>query len=95
MRKNIFMRVVKVTSKGQVTIPAEVRGELGIDEHTHLEVMVEGDAVQLRKIGTTRPLGPDDPIWDLIGAGAGGQSDVSEHHDQHLAEAERRAWRES
>ncbi len=89
------MRVVKVTSKGQVTIPAEVRSELGIDEHTHLEVSVDGDAVRLRKLGATRPLGNEDPIWDLIGLTASGRHDVSEQHDAHLAEAESRAWRES
>jgi AbrB family looped-hinge helix DNA binding protein len=89
------MRVVKVTSKGQVTIPAEVRSELGIDEYTHLAVSVDGDAVRLRKLGVTRPLGNEDPIWDLIGAAASGRHDVSERHDEHLAEAEMRAWRES
>ena len=32
------MKVVKVTSKGQVTIPVEVRAALGIDKDSYLEV---------------------------------------------------------
>ena len=66
------MKVVKVTSKGQVTIPVEVRVDLGIDEDTYLEVTKEGNEIRLRKVVPTRPLGSDDPIWSLIGAGGSG-----------------------
>ena len=32
------MKAIKVTSKGQVTIPIEIRTALGIDDDTYLEV---------------------------------------------------------
>ena len=36
------MKVVKVTSKGQVTIPSEMSASLGIGEGTYMEVSEEG-----------------------------------------------------
>jgi AbrB family looped-hinge helix DNA binding protein len=89
------MKVVKCTSKGQVTIPAEVRAALGITEDSCLEVSTVGDEVRMRKLVAVRPLGGDDPIWELVGVGASGASDVAESHDQYLADAERGRWHES
>jgi AbrB family looped-hinge helix DNA binding protein len=89
------MKVGKVTSKGQITIPLAARRALGISEGTYVEVRAEGDELRLRKIVRVRPLGPDDPIWRLVGATASGASDVSENHDRYLAEAEIAGWRES
>ena len=89
------MKVVKVTSKGQVTIPVDVRTALGIDEGTYLEVSEEGNEIRLRKVVPMRPLSEDDPIWDLIGAGSSGHTDIGEQHDRHLAEGEIGRWRES
>lgn len=43
---------MRVTSKGQVTIPVEIRQQLGIDSDTEVEFEVVGNVVQLRK--TTR-----------------------------------------
>ena len=89
------MKAVKVTSKGQVTIPAEIRLSLGIDERSYLEV-TEGDGeIRLRKIVPTRPLGSDDPIWDLLGSGESSATDVSADHDRYLAAGEIERWRES
>jgi transcriptional pleiotropic regulator of transition state genes len=89
------MKALKVTSKGQITIPIELRTALGIDEHTYLEVSEAEDEIRLRKIVSTRPLGREDPIWDLIGAGESGQGRIAIDHDQHLASAEIARWRES
>lgn len=89
------MKVAKVTSKGQVTIPVEIRHQLGIGDNTYLEVSVDGDAVRFRKRRDARPLGDEDPIWDLIGAAASGDREGSTDHDHHLAEGERRRWRSS
>jgi transcriptional pleiotropic regulator of transition state genes len=89
------VKVVKVTSKGQVTIPVEAREKLGIGEDTYLEVSVEGSSVRFRKRAAGRALDDDDPIWDLIGSGRGGARNVSRDHDRVLAEVERRRWRES
>jgi AbrB family looped-hinge helix DNA binding protein len=89
------MKVVKVTSKGQVTIPIEVRDAFGIDEGTYLEVSEEGDEIRLRKVVPVRPLSDEDPIWELVGAGESGYSNAAEEHDRHVADAEIERWRES
>lgn len=89
------MKLIKVTSKGQITIPIEVRDALGIDEGTYLEVSAYGGEIRLRKVVPVRPLSDGDPIWDLVGAGHSGYSDVSEQHDRHVAEAEIERWGES
>jgi AbrB family looped-hinge helix DNA binding protein len=89
------MKAVKVTSKGQITLPIEIRTALGIDEGAYLEVLEEGDDIRLRKIVRVRSLGNDDPIWDLVGAGDSGGGDASAAHDRYLAEGEVARWRES
>ena len=89
------MKVVKVTAKGQVTIPVDVRTALGIDEDTYLEVSADGNEIRLRKIVPVRPLSDDDPVWNLVGAGESGQTSVAEEHDRHLAGGEIGRWRES
>ncbi len=89
------MKVVKVTSKGQVTIPSDLRTSLGIDEGTYLEVSEQGEEIRLRKLVFARPLGADDPIWSLIGAGQSGLEDVARDHDRYLANGEIAQWRGS
>ena len=41
---------MRVTSKGQVTIPIEIRQQLGIDSDTEVEFEIEGNVVRLRKV---------------------------------------------
>ncbi len=89
------MKSVKVTSKGQVTIPIEIRTALGIDKDTYLEVSESEHEIRLRKIVPARPLGREDPIWNLVGAGESGRADIATEHDRHLADAEIDRWRES
>ncbi len=89
------MKVVKATSKGQVTIPVEIRAALGIDEDSYLEVSADGDEVRMRRIVAAAPLAADDPIWSLVGAGESGEHDVAADHDRHLAEGELARWRGS
>ncbi len=43
-----------VTSKGQVTIPKEIRETLGVNEGDKLLFLVEGDKVVLRKVGSEK-----------------------------------------
>jgi AbrB family looped-hinge helix DNA binding protein len=40
---------MRITSKGQVTIPREIRARLGLLPETEVEFSVRGDAVVLRK----------------------------------------------
>ena len=56
----------KVTTRGQVSIPSEVRKRLHIKPDTLLEWVVEGNAVRVIPI-------PDDPITALRGSGRKGE----------------------
>ncbi len=40
---------MKITSEGQITIPAEIREKLGLIPNTEVEFEVIGDVVYLRK----------------------------------------------
>jgi AbrB family looped-hinge helix DNA binding protein len=40
---------MRITSKGQVTIPQEIREKLGLLPHSEVEFEIVGDSVQLRK----------------------------------------------
>ncbi|HHY36036.1 MAG TPA: AbrB/MazE/SpoVT family DNA-binding domain-containing protein [Firmicutes bacterium] len=84
--------IVRVTSKGQMTIPVSVRKILGIREGDSLAVRVDGNEIRLRKIEVIHPLSDADPIWKLIGAGESGERDVSEKHDRYVAEGETKRW---
>ena len=41
---------MRVTSKGQVTIPIEIRERLGLHPGSEVEFELDGDAVRLRKV---------------------------------------------
>jgi AbrB family looped-hinge helix DNA binding protein len=47
---------MQITSKGQVTIPLEVRNKLGLLPHTEVEFDVVGDHARIRKV--RRSAGP-------------------------------------
>jgi AbrB family looped-hinge helix DNA binding protein len=89
------MAVVKVTEKGQVTLPVSLRRKLGITKDDYLVVESEGEYLKLHKLSHAKPLGPQDPIWALVGSGASGKREVSLRHDHYLAEGERKRWRKS
>jgi len=40
---------MRITSKGQVTIPQEIREKLGLLPHSEVEFDVVGDSVRMRK----------------------------------------------
>jgi len=48
---------MKITSKGQVTIPVEIRERLGFLANTEVEFEVIGDDLYLRKIKSPEPQG--------------------------------------
>jgi AbrB family looped-hinge helix DNA binding protein len=41
---------MRITSKGQVTIPVEIREQLGLLPDSEVEFEVEGNAVRIRKV---------------------------------------------
>lgn len=44
---------MQITSKGQVTIPQEVRTQLGLLPHTEVEFELAGDHARIRKVKRT------------------------------------------
>ena len=48
---------MQVTSKGQVTVPVEIRERLGIQPGTEVEFEIAGDTVVLRKAQDSRRRG--------------------------------------
>jgi transcriptional pleiotropic regulator of transition state genes len=89
------MPIVKVTEKGQITLPVELRRKLGITQDDYLVVESTGEYLTLHKASQAKALSAEDPIWQMIGQGAGGKRDVSARHDRYLAQAERKRWRKS
>jgi AbrB family looped-hinge helix DNA binding protein len=89
------MAIVKVTEKGQITLPIDLRRKLGITKDDYLVVESEGDYVTLHKVSHAKALSAEDPIWDMIGQGAGSKTDVAARHDYYLARGERKRWRKS
>ena len=48
---------MRITSKGQVTIPQEIRERLGLLPNCEVEFELDGDSVRLRKARGTRTRG--------------------------------------
>jgi AbrB family looped-hinge helix DNA binding protein len=47
---------MRLTSKGQVTIPIEIREKLGMLPNTEVEFELDGDSVRIRKAAGSRGL---------------------------------------
>lgn len=79
------MSVAKVTYKGQITIPKEIRDALGISEGDHVIIVVDGDKAILRpvrrgslselrgKLPATHPFPGVDQVRDEVGVRLGEQ----------------------
>jgi transcriptional pleiotropic regulator of transition state genes len=90
------MAIVKVTEKGQITLPVNLRRKLGITKDDYLLVVEsDGEYVTLHKVSHAKALSAEDPIWEMIGQGASGKRDVAARHDYYLAKGERKRWRKS
>lgn len=48
---------MKITTKGQVTIPVEIREKLGLLPNTEVEFEIVGKAVRMRKVRRAGPEG--------------------------------------
>ena len=45
---------MKITTKGQVTIPQDIRERMGLLPNTEVEFLVEGNAVKIRRVAGPR-----------------------------------------
>lgn len=52
MAEDTIIDVTKVTEKGQVVIPKEIRDKMGFKQGTRLIVVASGDAVVLQRVET-------------------------------------------
>jgi AbrB family looped-hinge helix DNA binding protein len=50
---------MRITAKGQVTIPAEIRERLGLLPHTEVDVETDGDTVTIRRAGDAKRRGQE------------------------------------
>jgi len=64
---------MRLTSKGQVTIPQEIRERLGLLPQTEVEFEIDGDAVRIRPARRSRSRG-DALIARMRGSAAPGLS---------------------
>jgi AbrB family looped-hinge helix DNA binding protein len=58
---------MRITSKGQITIPQAIREQLGLLPETEVEFQVKGNAVQIVKSGRSRSRG-DKVVRNLRGS---------------------------
>ncbi|MFZ5592495.1 MAG: AbrB/MazE/SpoVT family DNA-binding domain-containing protein [Bacillota bacterium] len=84
--------LMRVTAKGQLTIPINIRKKLNIRAGDYLQIHLAEKEIRIRKVEPVHPLSPNDPIWQMIGAGKSGQKDVSVNHDKY-AEGELERWK--
>jgi AbrB family looped-hinge helix DNA binding protein len=77
---------MRITSKGQVTIPVEIRERLGLLPETEVEFRVEGQAVRLVKVQPRKGRSRGETIVTRLR----GTADVRMSTDQILALTRRR-----
>lgn len=64
-----------LTTKGQVTIPKNLRDKYGLDEHTEIEFVDEGGSIRIIKKGGGHT--PVDSVYGILGK-------KNEHTDVHI-----------
>ncbi|HEX5982873.1 MAG TPA: AbrB/MazE/SpoVT family DNA-binding domain-containing protein [Solirubrobacterales bacterium] len=77
---------MKITSKGQVTIPKEIRDEFGLLPGTEVEFVVEGGQVKVRKLQGDRGRGRE--IVEHLGRASGGDIKMSTEEIMRLTRGE-------
>lgn len=82
------MNLIRIRSKGQVTLPLAVRKALGASEGDYLVCEVQNDSVVLRKAPVYPRASFNDGIWKLVGSAEDreGKDDVSVNKHKYLGE---------
>lgn len=57
---------MRITSRGQVTIPADIRARAGLLPHTEVEVVYDGSAVRIRRPQLARPRPTQQQVEDYL-----------------------------
>jgi antitoxin PrlF len=65
---------MRVTTTGQITIPAEIREQFGFLPDTEIEFVVQGDAVGLRRVEPADPPRGEHVAGRLRGRASNGSS---------------------
>jgi transcriptional pleiotropic regulator of transition state genes len=84
---------MRVSAKGQLTIPVRIREKLNIREGDYVQISIEEGEVRIKKISPVIPLSKEDPMWEMVGMGKSDYRDVSLNHDLYLAEDEVNRWK--
>ncbi|MCL4515927.1 MAG: AbrB/MazE/SpoVT family DNA-binding domain-containing protein [Firmicutes bacterium] len=79
--------IVRLTSKGQLTLPIAIRRKLAMGEGTKLFVVLDEDEIRLKKMegGGIPVFSKKSSFFDLIGSFEGPR-DLAEKHDSYLRE---------
>jgi AbrB family looped-hinge helix DNA binding protein len=77
---------VKITSKGQVTIPKEIRDEFGLLPGTEVEFVAEGDQIKVLKLKDGRNRGR--AIVEHLKQASGGDIKMSTEEIMRLTRGE-------
>ncbi len=77
---------MKITSKGQVTIPKGIRDEFGLLPGTEVEFVAEGDQIQVRKLEGERHRGKE--IVDRLRRASGGDINLSTEEIMRMTRGE-------
>lgn len=77
---------MRITSKGQVTIPKEIRDEFGLLPGTEVEFVAEGGQVKVRKLEGGRTRGQE--IVDRLRSASGGDIEMSTEEIMRLTRGE-------
>lgn len=82
------MEIIRVRSKGQITIPLSARKILQAEAGDYLICEVKGDSLILRKAPLYPQASFDDGIWQLIGSATDKEekNDVSANKHKYLGE---------
>jgi AbrB family looped-hinge helix DNA binding protein len=79
--------VIKVTSKGQVTLPAGIRKKLRISKDTYIAVEIIGDYIIMKKVGLKLK-----EISDIIQKGVKEKRITKKEIEKAILESRKEVW---
>jgi AbrB family looped-hinge helix DNA binding protein len=60
---------MRITAKGQVTIPAQIREQAGLLPHVEVNVEFDGNAVRIVRVQNSRTMAPVHGLSPICGGG--------------------------